>query len=178
MEIITGVGGVIVGLAGLFFGYLYNRQTLNQKQHEEERKEIYKKLNSFYGPFGHLLRTSSELYEVFTRDKGDEFRTLTFLLNGQKLQGNDDVLIRQIIDITGEMDKLIITNSGLIDGEEMRDVLARASAHFRILRLAHSGDITGEAEKFRDYVFPRDLSEKTEKQIGKLKARLDRLNAL
>lgn len=50
LEIIQILGPIIVGLAGLFLGFVYNQRSLKQKQHEDERKEIYKKLNSFYGP--------------------------------------------------------------------------------------------------------------------------------
>ena len=39
---------VVVSSVSLFFVSAYNRRTLIQRQQEDERKEIYKKLNSSY----------------------------------------------------------------------------------------------------------------------------------
>ncbi len=182
-EIIKDFGPTLVSFLALFVSALsallvsdINRRTLVQKQQDDERKEIYKKLNSFYGPFRQLLGKSFELYGLFTRSREPDFRTLTALLAGEKFEGNDKILLEQILKITDEMDKLILNNSGLIDDEGLKQVLQKASAHFTILKLASEGHIAGEQERFKDHVFPRDLTPKIEEEISRLKNRLDQLN--
>lgn len=168
--------GLAVGLTGLILGYVYNKRLLDEKKHEEERKEIYKKLNSFYGPALFLLDTSRELYERFTLPRGDDFRTLVALLEGEKFEGNDAVLLQQIFEVTAKLEELIYTQSGLVEDEELQKLLARAGAHFRILRLAYEGNLTGDKERFEDYVFPRELTDKIREQSEKLQNRLKELN--
>jgi hypothetical protein len=172
------IGPIILGIAGMILGYYFQRSQLKQKQREDERKEIYKKLNEFYGPIQQYLGKSRELYDRFTASRGANFRTLIALLAGEKFEGNDAVLLKQIIDIDERMEDLIITHSGLIDDAELRELLAKVGAHFRILRLAYDGVLTGEVERFEDYVYPRGLGPKIEDQIKKLKTRLDELNRM
>lgn len=178
LEVIQVLGPIIVGLAGLFLGFIYNRRSLTQKQHEDERKEIYKKLNSFYGPLRQLRGISSELYSRFTANRSGDFRTLIALLEGQTFAGNDKILIEQILEVSEKIDDLILKNSGLVDDPELSRLLYRASTHFRILRLAYHGNLVGEVERFKDHVFPRDLDQKVEEQIQQLKRRLDVLNSM
>jgi hypothetical protein len=74
------------------------------------------------------------------------------------------------------MEEMILTNSGLIDDEELKQVLQRASAHYTLLRLAYEGQITGQIERFKEHVFPRELTPKIEAEIARLKGRLEELN--
>lgn len=170
------VGTMVVGLAGLLVGYLYNKRLLDENKHAEERKEISKKLNSFYGPALFLLDTSYELYERFTHPRGEDFRTLVALLDGEKFEGNDAVLLQQIFEVTAKLEELIYTQSGLVEDEELQKLMARAGAHFRILRLAYKGNLTGDKERFEDDVFPRELTAKLREQSEKLENRLAELN--
>lgn len=176
LSILVPLGTMIVGLAGLFVGYYYNKRLLDEKKHEEERKEIYKKLNSFYGPALSLLGTSEALYERFTLLRDERFRTLTALLEGEKFEGNDAVLLEQIFEVTAKLEELIYAQSGLVEDEELQELLARAGAHFRILRLAYKGDLSGDRERFEDDVFPRELTGKLREQSEKLQNRLKELN--
>lgn len=178
LEFFKTIGPIIVGLAGLLVGYYYNKRLLAQKNHEDERKEIYKKLNSFYGPMKQLLGVSFELYERLTSSRPKGFRTLVALLNGEKFQGNDKILLEQILDVEEHMDRLILEQSGLVDDEELQKLLSKVSAHFRLIRLAYKGDLVGQAERFEGNVFPREITGKIEKEIARLKSRLDVLNAM
>ena len=178
LEFIKALGPVIVGLVALLVGYYYNKRLLTQKNHEDERKEIYKKLNSFYGPMKQLLGVSLELYERLTASRPKDFRTLVTLLNGQKFEGNDKILLEQILDVGEHMDKLILEQSGLVDDEQLQKLLSQMSAHFRVIRLAYKGDLAGQASRFEGNVFPRDITITIEKEITRLKKRLDELNAM
>jgi hypothetical protein len=178
LEFIQALGPVIVGLLALLVGYHYNKRLLTQKNHEDERKEIYKKLNSFYGPMKQLLGVSLELYERLTASRATDFRTLVALLSGEKFQGNDKILLEQILEVGEHMDKLILEQSGLVDDEQLQKLLSQMSAHFRVIRLAYKGDLVGQASRFEGNVFPRDITTTIEKEITRLKKRLDELNAM
>ncbi len=80
--------------------------------------------------------------------------------------------------VSKKLDSLILDNSGLIDSPELRETLSKAGAHFRILRLAYEGDLTGDEERFKANVFPRELDQQVDNQIKKLKLRLDELNRM
>lgn len=48
---------------------------------------------------------------------------------------------------------------------------ARASAHFTILELAHKGSLKGSPEKFKDYVYPRQLDGVLDRERTRLEKR-------
>ncbi len=178
LEFLKAIGPIIVGLAALFVGYYYNRRLLAQKNHEDERKEIYKKLNSFYGPMKQLLGVSFELYDRFTFSRPKDFRTLVALLNGVKFEGNDKILLEQILEVEEHMDRLILEQSGLVDDEDLQKILSKVSTHFRVIRLAYKGDLVSQASRFEGNVFPREITAMIEKEIARLKNRLEALNAM
>lgn len=173
---VVAFGGVLVAAVSLLLSHRSNRRFLKEKQIEEERREIYQKLNSFYGPVLELLKQSRDLYEMFTIDRDEDFSTLIALLDGETFDNNDDVLLRQIFEVTERIEDLMYENSGLVDDEELRNLLAQAGSHFRLLRLAYCGELKGETERFRNRVFSRKLEPSIEQQIEKLQARLNKLN--
>lgn len=175
-QALIDLGPIIVGLVGILLGYFFNIRMLRQQRHDDEREEIYKKLNAFYGPLQQHLGKVYELYKVFTVSRDSEFRTLKALLNGEKFKGIDKVLLEEILDIDAKMEKLIASQSGLIDTADMRQLLAEASAHFRILRVIYDKGIQEDTPRFDTYVFPRELDEKVECEISRLKTRLEELN--
>jgi hypothetical protein len=178
IEFIKTIGPILVGLAGLWVGYYFNKRTIKQKNVEEERKEIYKKLNSFYGPLLQLLGISFELSELlrFSRPKG--FRTLIALLEGEKFVGNDKILLEQILDVEKAMDKLILEQSGLVEDEVLHALISKVGAHFRVLRLAYEGTLTGQIDRFGEHVFPGEITPRIEQEIKRLNDRLKQLNTV
>ena len=89
---------------------MVTNKNLNSKKEEEERKEIYKKLNEFYGPLLQLRLKSNALYEKFAasyKSQNQNFKTLVYLLDGNKFTGNDDALLKEIISIGEQCEKLI-----------------------------------------------------------------------
>lgn len=179
LEFIKAMGPIIVGLAGLYIGYRYNERSLTQKSHEDERKEIYKKLNSFYGPVRQLLGLSFEFYEVLRLSRPEEnFRTLLFLLDGKTFEGNDKVVLRQILDVGQNIEQLIQEQSGLVEDKDLYELLWKLRTHIRIIQLAANGELKFEKERFEKHVFPRPVTEKIEQEIQRLNARLAELNSL
>lgn|SRR5574341_36981 len=176
VEYAKTLGPIIVGLAGIYFAYRMNFKMFKSKQYDDERKEIYKKLNEFYGPFQQLRNKSTNLYRLFTIGKDADFRTLIALLDDEKFNDNDKKLIEEIINIDRQLEKLIIDKSGLIDDENIALLLGRASAHFTIISLAYTGVLRGEIERFKSYVFPRELDGMIEEYIKQLKQRLIAIN--
>ncbi|MDD3013455.1 MAG: hypothetical protein PHC34_07100 [Candidatus Gastranaerophilales bacterium] len=173
---IKDLGPTIVGLTGLFIGYLYNKKLLKSKNTDERRKEIYKQLNEFYGPFQQLINKSKHLYQIMIEDKPDNFRTLIALLENYNFSENDKKLIEEIISIGKRTEELILTKSGLIEDNELRELLGKATTHFDIINKSYNKIITGDMDKFKDYVFPRNLDEKIIDNIKKLKDELESLN--
>ena len=178
LDYIKTFGPIIIGLAGIFFGYLLNIKTLRKSQIEEERKEIYNKLNEFYGPVQQLIKKNFMLYELFKVGKDKNFRTLTALLEGKKFEGNDKQLLEQIILVDKELEKLIISKSGLVDDAKLREILAKATTHFNVISLAYNGNLRDEPMRFSNYVYPKELESKIEEQITTLKKRLEEINKL
>lgn len=183
-ELLAGIGAIIsncflfiVGALGVIFGYLTNRQMQKDQRQKDERKEIYKKLNAFYGPFKQRLEKTWELYQIFAKNRDrDSFRTLDALLKGEKFEGNDKILLEEILELGKEMEQLVLAQGGLIDDPELRQLLVKAGTHFRVLRLAYEGRFRGDTDRFQDYVYPRELDKKLDQQIRKLTERLDELN--
>lgn len=169
----------LVALAGIGLAGYINWGMLKQKKIEDERREIYKKLNSFYGPFQQLRGRTRVLYECFAlteKENSPEFATLTALLKGQQFDQNDIALLEEIIRLTQQSDQFIIENAGLIDDPDLRDLFAKVGAHWRILRLAYNKSLVTDTEIFRRYSFPWELDQKVEEKINELQQALSLLN--
>lgn len=191
LDYVKDLGPILVGLLALLFAYLQNNKTveagaqqntrtLNAKAIEERRNEIYKKLNEFYGPIIQLRKKSHLLYGKFSErliQQDTNFATLTFLLNNGTLTPNEDALLKEIIEIGGEIEALIHAKAGLIDVPDLRlNLIPRASTHFLIMKLAYSGVLVGDAAKYRDLTFPRDLDTQLEARKLELENELKILN--
>lgn len=174
-ELIKAWGPVIVGIGSIVFGYYLNCRTLESKTKEEQRDEINKKLNEFYGPLTQLRGKSKLLYDLFRKDKEQGFRTLSALLNGVKFEGNDKILLEQIIKIDEQIERLIVDKSGYVENDELRDILYKAATHFNVISLAYNGFLNGEKSRFSDYLFPNELDEKIEEEVKKLHDNLEKL---
>ncbi|KYG81662.1 hypothetical protein EV198_1869 [Roseivirga ehrenbergii] len=202
---IGAIGAFIVGIVSLILNYKTHKEQITEKRKEERRQEIYKKLNDFYGPFQSYLNASKEFYKIFMVGKPAEFRTLTFLLNKEQeyqfqdgttrkvaLNQTDKELLEQILYIGQKLEDLIIEKAGLVDDPELRydfrtdadvtdaalegnGLLAFAKTHFQIIRLAHLGKFSGEIDRFKNYVFPRQLPIKIEERIVALQNEIKEL---
>lgn len=185
--------------------YLYNRATLKEKKRSERRDLITKKLNEFYGPLLSYLNIVKALYQLFRANKPAGFRTLIFLLDRNQeyeidgikqtvvLSKSDEQLLKEIIEIEQKIEDLIVERGGLVDDPALMfkyipdptytdvnlvnyGLLATAVAHFRILRRAYQGHIQGEVERFKDFVYPRELDKVLRERIEKLIVEQNQLN--
>ena len=177
---IKDIGPILIGLTSILASILIVRMTMKSAKDEAKRKQIYKKLSEFYGPFLDLRKKSHLLYERFQKDYRNEnpnFSTLKYLLDGSTFTGNDKELLSEIIKIGEKCENLIHSKAGLIDDEELRtNVLPMVTTHYLILRLAFEGKLEGEKDRFNDLSFPKIVDELIEKRIISLQTELHELN--
>ncbi len=157
-----------------------NLKTLNAQKDIETRQSIQKKLNEFYGPLIQQRIKSSKLYDKFSakyRASDENFSTLIYLLNNYHFEGNDKILLEQIIQLGEDSERLIQEKSGLIDDPQLRlEILPRATTHFLLIRLAYKGDLKGNSDEFKDLTYPRELVSKLEERKNRLEEDLENLN--
>ncbi|MBZ4040947.1 MULTISPECIES: hypothetical protein [Flavobacterium] len=181
LTIFTTVSPIIIGLVALLLSYFQMVKTLNAKKEDEERAEIRKKLDEFYGPILQLRMKSNLLYQKFNeeyRAVDSNFSTLIYLLNSHVFSGNNKILLEEIIKIGELTEKLIHEKAGLIDDTNLRTiVLPRATTHFLLIRLAYAGALTGDLDRFKTLTFPKDLDLLLEKKKKELEERLKKLNS-
>jgi ubiquinone/menaquinone biosynthesis C-methylase UbiE len=161
-----------------------NTRQFNLLKSKDEREEIIKKLNSFYGPFKELRTQSKILYGKFALDAapeyfaatGTRFRTLRYLLEGRTFETQDTQLFIQILQIGQEQLKLIESQMGLVDKPELQDLLGTLAAHIRVLQLAFDKKLTGPPDAFEDILFPLAIDGAIESAVLRLQDRLKELN--
>jgi len=175
IEYLKIFGPIIVGLLSVILAFTMNIITLNNKKREDKIESIKKKIDEFYSPFDQYRKKSLKLYKIFKKNREESFRTLPALLWGKDLDNNDQQLIEEIISIDQKLETMIFEKSGFVDDEDFRELLAKASTHFYIIREAYHGRLKEETDRFMNYVFPHELDKQVSKQITKLKNELERL---
>ncbi len=161
-----------------------NIRQFNLVKSKEERDEIIKKLNSFYGPLKELRTQSRILYNKFAlglkaqyKEKtGHHFRTLGYLLEGKKFTGQDDEILSEILRVGRKELELIETQSGVVDKPELQDLLGKLCAHIRLLQLAYDGKLSGPATSFEDVVFPLAIDGAIESAVLRLQDKMAKLS--
>lgn len=191
-----------------FISIFNNRKTTNENRRLivrtdliEKRKFIELKLNEFYIPLRHNLEQSKTLFKIFMKDKPDNFRTLTYLLNPEQEYGvektkvllnqNDKALLEMIIEIGNRIETLIHEKSYLIGDDtefvnnykpsegyrhvkydEGLTLISLLISHLVTIRLAFNGKISGQVTKFESYVFPNEINSKVNIKINELEGRV------
>lgn len=176
IEIIKILGPTLVGSVSIFASLVINNRILKSKLREDEIKEINSKLNEFYGPFIQLKEKNKILYELFTKDKEDYFKTLVALLKGEEFKGNDKKLLNEIIEIDKKLESLIVDKGGYIENDYLRGLFAKASAHFNIMNQAYNGTLRGEVDRFKEYIYPKELDLEIKKEVNRLNNRINVLS--
>lgn len=172
IPLISAFGGIIIG------GFINNRmaiKTLKAKANEPEIQEIRDVLRTFYQPILLLLRKNKQLYDMFKYDKPNDFKTLIELLKGRAFTGNDRKLLSEIIKIDMEINNIILSEKGKIKNKEISETLAKASVHFDAIIMAYNKKIIGEPERFKEYVFPKELEKQIAGEVDNLLTKLERL---
>lgn len=176
------IAAIIGGLVALP-GFILNYQNDRLQRRKNERDEIYKKLNSFYGPIRLQLKISNELYNIFRssiikRLNLNEFRTLPFILDGNKLNKTEKTLIGQILEIGEQIEEIIERNAGLIDSDDLHDEMVQLGTHIKIIREAKNGNYTIGKNKLillESKTFP-DIEKQIDCVFWNLKNRLKKLS--
>lgn len=190
-KFVQDLGPTVVAITAIIISLLVTKQTLksqnqlnirslNAHKEGEARQLIQRKLNDFYGPLIQQRLRSFKLYQKFSQkylNKDKSFSTLLYLLKGYKFEGNDKVLLEQIIKLGEESAILIQEKSGLIDDADLRhEIIPTATTHFLLLRLAYNSELKGDTECFKDLTYPHDLIDRLEVRKRQLEKELEILN--
>lgn len=159
------------------------KQQLELSKSQDERTEILRKLNTFYGPLRESRMESVIFYRKFAiglqdefRLKNQRFRTLRYLLENGRFEKQDQELLNQILARNERILSLIETQSGVVDHPELQTLLGKLGAHIRILKLASEGKLTGPSSAFEDIVFPLAIDGAIESATLRLQDRLKELS--
>lgn len=153
----------------------------NKRQHNRYDIELINKtLTEFYYPFLLLLKTNSEMFKAFSKNKFKDdpnFSTLVALLQEQKFTDNEKVLLNEIIENNKKILELIAVHGNQVDDYDLIQDLAQASGHFRIIILAYEQKIVGDEDIFNEYTYPTTIVSKTENVIKQKLLRLTKLRS-
>lgn len=173
--VIAAIIGAIVSLPG----FLLNYQNAKLQRRKSEKDEVYKKLNSFYGPIRLQLKMSKEFYILFSssikqRLGLDELRTLPYILNGNQLNKTEETLLKQILEVGKAIKTIIDNNAGLIDSDNLHQEMVQLGTHLRIIREAYEGGYSIGSDKLtllETKTFP-DIEKNVDDMFWKLKDEL------
>lgn len=150
-----------------------------QKANETELREIQAKLDGFYVPFQLLSEANHQLAQDIRSRQPDGYRMLLKLFDKEwrdNLSDGDKKLVEIVCRNGEELRALIASKSGLVD-DNILPYLSRASAHFRVLYLAYSGELGSDSERFKKYVYPIQLDGVLSLEIARLRGRINELRA-
>ena len=192
-DAITPTASILTALISLVLAFKTIKKYSNdhklqieQVKSEKRKDEVLKakdKIEKFYGPINALLEESSTIYAHFAlqekealKKQNGYFRTLRFLTedanedyNGvERLSKHDKELFRHIIDISDKVTVLIETESGHIDNPALHILLGKLAAHYRIIKSAYEGKLTGQSEYLESIVFPLEINGAINSEICKL----------
>jgi len=84
------------------------------------------------------------------------------------------------MNVTDKISDLIVDKSGLIEDEEeeLQELLSKARVHFRILRLAYDNELSGDTERLKEFVYPKDLDDEIKRKKTELENRRNELREI
>lgn len=191
------VGPIISGLlafAGAWLGLrITQRNTLStvqatqktseaamwQKANETELRDIQEKLDKFYGPFSIRLKTDHQIAQDIRSRQPGGYRLLVKLFDPRwlsSLSAGDRKLVELVCEHAEILERLIAENAGSMD-KELIKYFSRASAHFRILQLAHKHELGEDHRRFEHYVYPKQLDHVLAIAMDRLNSRAADLRA-
>jgi hypothetical protein len=150
-----------------------------QKANETKLRDIQEKLDKFYGPFSIRLKTDHQLAQDIRSRQPKGYRLLIKLFDPQWLPGlalGDQALVQLICEHGCILEQMIAEHAGSME-EELSEYFSRASAHFRILRLAYERKLGDDAARFAPYVYPKQLDGVLEIAMQRLHDRVAHLRA-
>jgi hypothetical protein len=150
-----------------------------QKANETELKDLMTKLDGFYGPFLQMSQANHLMIEEFRSRQPAGFRTLPKVFDRawlDALPAGDRKVVSEVCQKAADLEKFIADKAGNVDSKVL-PYLARASAHFRILHLAHKGELGTDPTNFLKYVYPKQLDSVLQLEVDRLRGRCDALRA-
>lgn len=179
---IVSVLSMLVALAAIIIGQKNNQASLWQKANETESKDIQGQLDEFYGPY--LLKSEANYLmaqELRARQPEPErFRLLVKVFDRtwlDQLPAADRGIVREVCENAQELEGFIRDHAKMVDAQIL-PYLSRARAHFRILYLAHKGELGSEFPPYlARYVYPRSLDRVLKLEVDRLQRRCEALRA-
>lgn len=143
---------------------------------------LQKKLQCFYYPYLLLEKENTELYKMFAikeKDKDKSFKTLVYLLNGQKdtFSENDKNILSIIIENDIKLRTLINENGQYIDSDSLRKDLSDMAVHYQLIELAYDGSISevNGSNVYSKHVYPHDIQTKIEAEKKRIEEEIKEL---
>lgn len=182
--------GLIGALVAVWVGQRNTRATIAaawrtaeaasiQKANESELASIERILDAFYGPFLQISEANALVYGELRARQPDptEFMLLTAMVDAawrNALETTDRALIEEIVRNDTALEALVREKAGLVEAKLM-PYLARASAHYRMLQLAHLGSLAGDADRVARYRYPWQLDHVLNAEVARLQRRCETL---
>ena len=165
------------GLAGtalaLQFGWWNTKTAINQKANEAELAAIRAKLDAFYGPYLQRSEENKLLAAELHSRQPPGFRTLLGLVDPRwykNLTKAESTLVDEIVANGIDLRAMMRERAGAVDPAVL-PYLARAGTHFTMLILAKAGSLDGDPERYRHFVYPRQLDPVLRADMARLEAR-------
>jgi hypothetical protein len=147
---------------------------------QKEIEQLEALLRTFHMPYLVRAEANNNMAQDLRNRFGDpNYRMLIKLFDPTWLNGlpkGDKALVDEVCRTGMELRKFIEDNSGGVDSK-LADHLARASTHFRVLSLAHDGQLGTDPKPFTHYVYPRQLDRAIEADRKRILRRLAALRA-
>jgi hypothetical protein len=152
-----------------------------QRANEDELRDIQSKLDSFFFPFVQLSEANRQFAQDIRSRQPDPgtYRLLMKLFDKMwlvSLPDGDKKLVELVCENAEVLERFIADRAGILDAQ-LLPYLSRASAHFRILQLAHRGELGSDASRFDKYVYPQQLEGVLGLEIERLRQRIEILRA-
>ena len=174
LDIVMALAPLIVALIAVFAVNYQKKTEYKYSIKAYDRQLIIRRLNDLYGPLQLLRRISDELHQIFKN--GENFKTLSVLIEGRRFEGNDKVVLQEIIKIGDSCVDIIKNNSGLIDDATLRDqYLPKLLTHYFLMKNAFDGNLNGEVCRFEEFTFPSEIDQLLDKRVNELNAEMKKL---
>jgi hypothetical protein len=139
---------VVIALIAVIYGQRNNQATLWQKANEAELKDIQMQLDEFYGPYLQMSEANDLMAQELRARQPDvtEYRLLVKVFDRKwlaQLSKADQTIVREVCENAQRLEAFIRDHAKMV-APQVLPYLSRASAHFRILYLAHKGELGSE----------------------------------
>jgi len=150
-----------------------------QRANEDELRDIQSKLDSFFFPYMQLAQANNQFAQDIRSRQPDPqtYRMLMKLFDKfwlVALPEGDKKLVQLVCANAEVLERFTADRAGILD-TQLLPYLSRASAHFRILQLAHRGELGGDPSRFERYVYPQQLEGVLRLEIERLQRRIEML---